>query len=122
MQKTIKYTITLNKNIKKDGHVMFDNDIVKDLNRKSFLESEHEKALSKIEELKSQRDMAIEALETITEDWCKGEFGDYDDQMYHCNYCSGIVHYWEQRDKMNHDLDCPILVAKDILTPKGNQK
>lgn len=56
--------------------------------------------------------------EAVLEEWWWGDMGDYGDQKYHCNYCSGAEYTIDTKDpkSIKHDLDCPVLVALDILT------
>ena len=62
---------------------------------------------------------AIIVSRALLEEWCEGQFGDYEDQQYHCNYCCGRSPFsgvWRDPKKIKHDLDCPVLVAIDLLT------
>jgi len=40
-------------------------------------------------------------------------------EQYSCEYCSAISPPWSKPDeieKLKHDLDCPVLAARDLLT------
>ena len=55
-------------------------------------------------------DDARTLAETIIDYW-----KEYDDgKGYCCMFCCGSS--WKGYDKVVHDLDCPVLVAKDVLT------
>lgn len=54
---------------------------------------------------------------TILEWWEEYDDGDYSPRGYYCEFCDGDS--WVGHDAIVHDLDCPVLVAKDILTRAG---
>ena len=50
----------------------------------------------------------------ILENW--REYDNYNN-MYGCRFCDSASH--EYYTKIVHDLDCPVLIARDILNDKG---
>ena len=59
-------------------------------------------------------DDARTLAETIIDYWKEYDDGDYSPKGYCCMFCCGSS--WEGYDEVVHDLDCPVLVAKDVLT------
>ena len=51
---------------------------------------------------------------TIMGCWKEYDDGDYSPKGYCCQFCYGSS--WKGYDNVEHDLDCPVLVAKDVLT------
>jgi len=64
-----------------DGHTMFTNDIVRDLNRKSFLEAEY----AKQKEIETKKSDADEML-----DWIDENEGEIDHDSTGFVFCKGI--------------------------------
>ena len=56
--------------ILKDGHTMFDRDVVTDLNRKSYLEEQ-------LTELKQRHDEAMKVIEAFSDEYDKMENNNY---------------------------------------------
>jgi len=54
---------------------------------------------------------------TVLEYWENYDHGDYSPKGYCCNFCNGSS--WKSYNDVSHDLNCPVLVAKDILTKAG---
>lgn len=42
--------------------------------------------------------------------------GDYGSQRYVCMYCDGSSRIDTSHLDITHDLDCPVLIARDLLT------
>ena len=52
--------------------------------------------------------------EAVMDEWKEFDDSDYSPKGYFCSFC--YCSSWEGYDKIVHDLDCPVLVAKDVLT------
>jgi len=59
---------------------------------------------------------AIILAEWILDDWWRNDWSDYGTGEYECNYCSAKGGSTDTPKSMKHDLDCPVLVALDIMT------
>ena len=53
----------------------------------------------------------------ILDNWHDYEDGDYSPRGHGCKFCD-CTWSWGSYDEVVHALDCPVLVAKDILTRK----
>lgn len=65
------------------------------------------------------RDDVIKVARALLEDHTYFDTGDYSKDQYCCNYCSGKTKEWSRYteiENLKHDLDCPILIARDLLT------
>lgn len=63
----------------------------------------------------SEEDVLILA-EAIIEDPVLIMSGDFVTYLY-CEYCDAELHGWQFTEKdFKHDVDCPVLIARDILT------
>lgn len=52
--------------------------------------------------------------EAILEHWQYYDNGDYSPTFYSCEFCTG--HSIKSYEDVEHTLDCPVLVAKDVMT------
>ena len=65
------------------------------------------------------KDDVIKLAEAILECPIVGNMGDRNPFGYYCEYCDNEYidrKPQENRDNFIHKLDCPVLIAKDILT------
>ena len=63
----------------------------------------------------SEEDVLTVARAILTEplEFMSGDFESY----YYCIYCGAVLHECQYTDKnFKHKLDCPVLVAQDLLT------
>jgi hypothetical protein len=61
---------------------------------------------------------AIILAKAVIEEWQDYDDGDYSPVGNFCKYC--YQSSWQGYDKIKHDLDCPVLVAKDVLVGEEN--
>jgi len=55
----------------------------------------------------------------LVEDHASFDTGDYSYDQYECEYCGGRTGEWaayEEIETIKHEMDCPVLVARDLLT------
>ncbi len=53
----------------------------------------------------------------VAKDYSDFNSGDYSNDYYNCLHCNGVSPGWATSEKqIKHDLDCPVLVAWDVLT------
>jgi hypothetical protein len=63
----------------------------------------------------NKKDVIIVA-KAILEDPLRFMSGDFI-SYYFCNYCNAELHGYNAYEKnFKHDLDCPVLIAQDLLT------
>jgi hypothetical protein len=63
-------------------------------------------------------DDVIKVAKALLEDHWYWDSGDYSKDQCCCNYCSGRTPYWSKwgdYEKIPHDNDCPVLIARDLL-------
>ena len=66
----------------------------------------------------SEEDVLTVARAVIEKSVIKNVEPDDDDIFWFtCNYCSAVLRRWEgDKEDFKHELDCPVLVAQDLLT------
>ena len=63
---------------------------------------------------------AVLLAEAILYSWQDYDDGDYSPAFYHCVYCTG-KHQRSYND-VKHDIYCPVLVAKDVMTGQPEEE
>jgi len=61
-----------------------------------------------------EEDVIIVAKALVEDAVCYQDGGDYNMDGFDCEYCRGGR--TESREEFKHEIDCPVLVAQDILT------
>ena len=70
-------------------------------------------------EVEFNTDDVIKVAAALLEEHSYWDSGDYAKDECCCNYCSGRSpqwSIWSDIDKIVHELDCPVLIARDLLT------
>jgi len=49
------------------------------------------------------------------------DYMDSDRPYYYCRYCSAEMRPDSRLEDFKHDLDCPVLVAQDVLTRESGE-
>lgn len=59
----------------------------------------------------------IAVAKALLEDYAWFDTGDYSKDQYVCNYCDARTGCWAiNPNRIKHELDCPVLIARDLLT------
>ena len=61
---------------------------------------------------------AVLLAEAIFDEWKAYDNCDYSPMHYYCLFCYNNSH--KSHDDVKHNLNCPVLVAKDILTIRNS--
>ena len=73
-----------------------------------------------MKETKFNTEDVIKVAKALLEDHTWFDTGDYSKDVFNCGYCSAKSPdwaHWETAIKdLKHDMDCPVLAARDLLT------